>query len=116
MRNAPAEARDSLYDVWEAAERGRYPLHQADAYNVLADIELAEDDKPAAIAAPTEAYRAAWCDGPPYAYHWGLDKAKAHLAALGAAEPDMPPFDESTFEPIPVIEINPKDEYWVDLD
>ena len=116
MRNAPAEARDSLYDVWEAAERGRYPLHQADAYNVLADIELAEDDKPAAIAAPTEAYRAAWCDGPPYAYHWGLDKAKAHLAALGAAEPDMPLFDESKFEPIPAVEINPKDEYWVDLD
>ena len=63
-----------------------------------------------------QAYQAAWCDGPPYAYHWGLQKAKAHLAALGAPEPDMPPFDESKFEPMPEVEINPKDEYWVDPD
>ena len=44
----------------------------------------------------------------------GLEKAKAHLAALGAPEPDMPPFDESKFEPMPEIDINPKDEYWID--
>jgi ATP/maltotriose-dependent transcriptional regulator MalT len=111
-----AEARARLDDVWEAAERGPYPLRQADAYNVLTDIALAEGDKPAAIDAATKAYRAAWCDGPPYAYHWGLVKAKAHLAALGAREPDMPPFDESKFEPMPEVEINPKDEYWVDPD
>jgi hypothetical protein len=43
-------------------------------------------------------------------------KAKAHLAALGAPEPHMPPFDESKFEPMPEVEINPKDEYWVDPD
>jgi len=30
--------------------------------------------------------------------------------------PDMPPFDESKFEPMPEVEINPKDEYWVDPD
>jgi hypothetical protein len=83
---------------------------------VLADIALAEGDKPAAIDAATKAYRAAWCDGPPYAYHWGLVKAKAHLAALGSPEPDVPPFDESKFEPMPEVEINPKDEYWVDPD
>jgi hypothetical protein len=50
----------------------------------------------------------------PYAYHWGLQKAKAHLAALGAPEPILPPFDESKFEPMPEVEINPKDKYWVD--
>jgi hypothetical protein len=43
-------------------------------------------------------------------------KAKAHLAALDAPEPPMPPFDESKFEPMPEVEINPKDEYWVDPD
>jgi tetratricopeptide (TPR) repeat protein len=111
-----AKARTALDEVWQSARSGPYTRREADAYNVLADIALTEGDKPAALDAATAAYRAAWCDGPPYAYHWGLDKAKAHLAALGAAEPDMPPFDESTFEPIPVIEINPKDEYWVDLD
>jgi ATP/maltotriose-dependent transcriptional regulator MalT len=109
-----AEARGSLDEVWEAAERGPYPLYQADAYNVLADIELGEDNKRAAIAAATKAFRAARCDGPPYAYHWGLEKAKAHLRALGAPEPKMPPFDESKFEPMPEVDINPKDEHWVD--
>jgi uncharacterized protein HemY len=116
QRGHSPEARARLDDVWEVAERGPYPLQQADAYNVLADIALAEGDKSAAIAAATKAYRAAWCDGPPFAYHWGLAKAKAHLAALGAPEPDMPPFDESKFEPMPEVELNPKDEYWVDPD
>jgi hypothetical protein len=36
------------------------------------------------------------------------------LAALDAPEPDMPPFDQSKCEPTPAVEINPKDEYWVD--
>jgi tetratricopeptide (TPR) repeat protein len=110
------KARGSLDDLWETAERGPYPLFQADAFNVLAAIVLAEADKPAAITAATNAFKAAWCDGPPYAYHWGLEKAKAHLAALGAPEPEMPPFDESKFEPMPEVEINPKDKYWVDPD
>jgi hypothetical protein len=26
----------------------------------------------------------------------------------------MPPFDESKFEPMPEVAINPKDEYWID--
>jgi tetratricopeptide (TPR) repeat protein len=115
-RGHAAQAKARLDDVWEAAERGPYPLAQSDAHNVLAAIALAENNKPAAIDAATKAYKAAWCDGPPYAYHWGLQKAKAHLAALGAPEPDMPPFDESKFEPLPEVEINPKDEYWVDPD
>jgi tetratricopeptide (TPR) repeat protein len=59
VRGRRAEARTALDDVWEAAERGRYPLYQADAYNVLAHIELAEGNKPAATAAATNAYRAA---------------------------------------------------------
>ena len=92
------------------------PLHQANAFNVLAAIAVAEGDRPAAIAAAANAYKAAWCDGPPYAYHWGLEKAKAHLAALGAPEPVLPPFDESKFQPMPNVEINPKDKYWVDPD
>ncbi len=45
-----------------------------------------------------------------------MEKAKAHLEALGAPEPVMPAFDESKFEPMPEVEINPKDEYWVDPD
>ncbi len=26
----------------------------------------------------------------------------------------MPPFDETKFEPLPEVEINPKDEHWFD--
>jgi tetratricopeptide (TPR) repeat protein len=115
-RGRPGDARARLDDVWEIAERGPYPLFQADAYNVLADIARAEGNKPAAVDAATKAYQAAWCDGPPYAYHWGLQRAKARLAALGAPEPNLPPFDESKFEPLPEVEINPKDEFWVDPD
>jgi hypothetical protein len=116
LRRRPTDARAQLDDVWEVAGRGPYTLQLTDAYNVLAAIEGAEGNKVAAIDAATKAYKAAWCDGPPYAYHWGLQKAKAHLKALGAPEPDMPPFGESKFEPLPEVEINPKDENWVDPD
>ena len=109
-------ARELLDDVWEAAERGPFRLDHADACNVLAQIERDAGDHAAAVKAATEAYRRAWCDGPPFAYHWGLQKAKAHLAALGAPEPVLPPFDESKYEPMPEVEIEPADEEKPEID
>lgn len=103
-------ARELLDDVWEPCERGPFKLFHADAYNVLAQIERDAENHEAAAKAATEAYRLAWCDGPPFAYHWGLQKAKAHLAALGVPEPILPPFDESKYEPMPEVEIEPFDE------
>jgi tetratricopeptide (TPR) repeat protein len=105
-RGNPNAARELLDQVWELAERGPYPLLHADALNVLAQIER-DAGNTAAIQAATEAFEQAWCDGPPFAYHWGLEKAKAHLAALNAPEPALPPFDESKYEPMPEIEIDP---------
>ena len=103
-------ARELLDAVWEAAERGPYPLYHADALNVLAQIERDAGNTAAAIEAATKAYREAWCDGPPFAYHWGLEAARAHLNALGAPEPsDLPPYDESQHEPMPDVEIDPPD-------
>lgn len=110
-QNQESQARAMLDDVWDAAERGPYPLFHADALNVLAQIERDAGNREAAVEAATKAYRLAWCDGPPFAYHWGLEKAKAHLVALGAPEPEMPPFDESKHEPMPEVEINPPDEF-----
>jgi tetratricopeptide (TPR) repeat protein len=102
-------ARELLDNVWEPAERGPYPLLHADALNVLAQIERDSGSPELAIAAATKAYRLAWCDGPPFAYHWGLEAAKKHLAALGEPKPtDLPPYDESKFEPMPQIEIDPQ--------
>jgi tetratricopeptide (TPR) repeat protein len=106
-------AREFMDDVWEAAERGPYPLFHADACNVLAQIERDEGNQAKAVEAATRAYRLAWCDGPPFAYHWGLEKARKHLAELGVAEPLMPPFDELKFEPMPEVEIDPEDEFHV---
>ena len=103
-------AREMLDDVWEPAERGPFKLLHADACNVLAQIERDAGDHAAATRAATMAYRLAWCDGPPFAYHWGLQKAKAHLSALGVPEPVLPPFDASKFEPMPQIEIDPPEE------
>src|SRR5882672_5373000 len=106
-------AREFLDDVWESAERGPYPLFHADAFNVLTQIERDEGNTAAAIEAATKAYRLAWCDGPPFAYHWGLEKATQHLKELGAPEPELPPFDESKFEQMPEVEIDPDDEFHV---
>ena len=38
-------ARELLDDVWEAAERGPYPLFHADAFNVLTQVERDEENK-----------------------------------------------------------------------
>ncbi|MGZ3616909.1 MAG: hypothetical protein ACXWPS_19355 [Ktedonobacteraceae bacterium] len=103
-------ARELLDDVWEPAERGPFKLYHADAYNVLAQIERDTGNHEAAVKAAKEACRLAWCDGPPFAYHWGLQKAKAHLAAFGVPVPVLPPFDESKYEPMPEVEIEPLDE------
>lgn len=113
----PEAARELLNDVWESAERGPYPLFHADALNVLAQIERdsAKTDpcrRDAAVEAATKAYGLAWCDGPPFAFHWALKAARAHLKALGAPEPtDLPPYDDSKYEPMPEVEIDPPDEF-----
>src|SRR5438105_7687483 len=105
-------SRELLDDVWEAAERGPFRLVHADACNVLMQIEWDAGNREAAAKGATEAYRLAWCDGPPFAYHWGLQKAKAHLAALGAPSP----FVESKYEPMPEVEIEPADEEKPEID
>lgn len=115
-------AREILDQIWSPAEHGPYPLFHADALNVLAQIERDEGNTKAAIAAATKAYTLAWCDGISadgkvcYAYHYGLTNARRHLQELGVPEPQLPPFDESKFEPMPDVELNPKDEFWVDPD
>jgi tetratricopeptide (TPR) repeat protein len=107
-------ARELLEEVWAPAERGPYPLWHADARNVLAQLERDLGHRDAGIEAATAAYRLAWCDGPPYAYHYGLTNARRHLHELGAPEPQLPPFDETQFPPMPYVELNPRDEFYVD--
>ena len=114
LREEYDTARELLDQVWDAAERGPYPLFHADALNVLAQIERDQNHLEAAIAAATKAYQKAWCDGPPYAYHYGLTNARKHLQEFGAPEPQLPPFDPAQHEPMPEVELNPKDEFYVE--
>ncbi len=109
-RSDPTRARDLLADVWEAAERGPYPTFEADARLALARIEQDAGDRDAVVAAATRAFELAWCDGPPFAYHWGLEKARALLVELEAPIPDLPPFDPSKFDPMPEVELDPPDD------
>ena len=90
-------ARDTLADFWDLAERGPYRLQLADTYNVLAEIERDSGNLAAAIAAAEEAYRRAWCDGPPHTYNLALTKAKRLLDAAAASYP-TPPERDSTFD------------------
>jgi|GEM_PF-432636 len=115
QQGKPEEARELLDDVWDASERGPYPCSHADALNVLAQLERDSGSSNKAFAAASEAYRLAWCDGPPFAYHWGLVAAKEHLRELGMPEPKMNPFDESRFEPMLEVEINPEDEFHAEI-
>jgi hypothetical protein len=113
--------REHLDEGVRTPHRGPYPLLHADARNVLAEIEIHEGNREAAIAAATHAYdrrrraavrstRLAWCDGPPFAYDYDLRTARAHVQALGAPEPELPPYDASKHEPIEEIPIEPEDE------
>jgi tetratricopeptide (TPR) repeat protein len=109
-RGDMARAREHLDQVWDVAERGPYPLLHADAKNILAEIEIKKGNRAAAMEATTAAYRLAWCDGPPFAYDYGFRAAGAHLRALGAPEPVMPPYDAPKHEPIEEIDLGPEDE------
>ncbi len=104
-------AHDLLDQVWVLAERGPYRLWHADALNVLAQIERDQDHHEAAIAAATKAFTLAWCDGPPFAYHYGLAIARKHLQELGAPEPLLPRSDKAKFKPITAVELNFKGEF-----
>lgn len=87
-----AGAKARLGNVIMFADAGRYPLRQADAYNKLAQIEAALGNSGAAKDAADAAYRHSWCDGPPYAYDWGLKNARTQLDALGVKYPAIAPF------------------------
>ena len=110
-RGEPDAARELLDGVWDLAERGPFSMFHADGLNLLASIERDAGNRDAAVAAAKKAFELAWCDGPPFAYHWGLEAARKHLGELGAVEPELPPFDESKFDPMPEVEIDPAGEF-----
>jgi hypothetical protein len=89
-RSEVEHAREVLDLVWEPAVRGPYWLCQADAPTVLARLEWEAGQSAEAIAAATRDCALAWCDGPPFAHHWGLTAARELLLAWGASCPVLP--------------------------
>jgi tetratricopeptide (TPR) repeat protein len=106
-----AKARDYLEQSWELAKRGEFLLYNADSYNILAQIELAENNQKKAIEAARKAFDLSLCDGVPFAYLRGLGDAKSLLENLGANVPEIKICDDSRFEELSEVEINPDDEF-----
>lgn len=90
-----------LDDVWEAVERGPYPIFHADAFNQLAEIEETKGNISAALEAAEKAYCISWCDGPPFAYYRGLKTSETYLRNWNRPVPSgLPSYDESKYEPM----------------
>jgi hypothetical protein len=108
------------FPIWTWTDEGRrpfcvgYPLCHADALNVLTQVERDEGNREAAIVAATKAYTLAWCDGKPFAYHYGLTTAHKHIQELGTRDPQLPDFDKSKIDSIAEMELNPTDKSWID--
>jgi ATP/maltotriose-dependent transcriptional regulator MalT len=87
IRGDYASARTFLDDLDEIAARGPYRLIQADAANIRARLPDADPAQRRTHA--EQAYRLAWCDGPPYAYHRALELATQALHDLGTPPPQV---------------------------
>lgn len=92
------DARRNVADAQQLAEHGQLKLRQIDALNMLSRIEHASGDHSKATSAATEAYRLAWCDGPPFTYDWGIRQARQNLAALDEPEPTRLPTSPSLIQ------------------
>ncbi len=64
--------------------------HRLDLAELLFRLRDVQADEVA-----TEAYRDAWCDGPPYCDHWLLRKTKKLIAQMGIDVPTLPVVDPS---------------------
>lgn len=104
-------ARDYLRQTWHLAERGQFLLYNADSYNILARVEMANGNREKAIEAATKAFELSICDGVPFAYQRGLEDALVLLNQLNADVLEFPQCDETKFAPMIEIEINPNDEF-----
>lgn len=90
-------ARACATDALHLARHAQLRLRQVDAFNLLSGIEYACGNQHEASSAAAEAYRLAWCDGPPFTYEWGLRQARKSLMATGEPEPtNLPTFNAAS--------------------
>jgi hypothetical protein len=63
------------------------------AQRALAELWFAIGDHELATTQALAAYKWAWADGEPYVHRYELNKSRALLEKLGAAIPNLPPYD-----------------------
>ena len=76
------QAKSLTCEALDIANRYEYRLKQADIHNFLAEMDLAENDKAAALRHAETARERALCDGPQLCYKKALDEAEQMLANL----------------------------------
>lgn len=107
--NELGASRAYLRQTWYLAERGQFLLYNADSYNILARVEIADGNLQKAAEAAEKAFNLSICDGVPFAYQRGLEDAQVVLNQLNTKIPSIPECDESEFPPMIEVEINPPD-------
>jgi tetratricopeptide (TPR) repeat protein len=100
------QSQELLYDVVARAQVGPYPTYHADALNVLAQLELKQDNPKGASETANRVFEIAWCDGEPFSYETGLATARRLLLQLGQSVPNLAPFNQALFELLPEVTID----------
>jgi tetratricopeptide (TPR) repeat protein len=96
-----------IHAAQQDVEQARALITEALALGGL-HVALAAVEVYTALGEPAEAkryvdaaYKEAWADGPPYAFYHELGRIRAALKTLSLPEPQPPPFDPSSVQPIP---------------
>ena len=100
LKNELDVARNYLQESWHLAERGDFLLYNADSYNILAKIELADGNRNKAIVAAKKAFNLSICDGVPFAYQRGLEDSITILTQLNTEILEIPKSSKANFKSI----------------
>ena len=111
LRGNLSKAKEYLQQSWHLATRGDFKLYNADSYNILAQVEMAEGNRKKAIKAAQKAFDLSNCDGIPFAYQRGLEDSTNIFNILQTILPKI--LTLKTSSELSVEEINPKDEFYL---
>lgn len=82
LKNDFEESKRIITEVLDYSSRGPYPIYGCDCFLLLAKLHSAENMHDQALQAASKSLELAICDGKPYAYAQGINRAKTYLEAL----------------------------------
>lgn len=102
LRRELHKAGELLGEAKSIAVRSPYPLSYVDALNLEFRLREEMETEPSyeTIRIAEKAYKLAWCDGPPFAYHWGLVEAEKGLRSVNTPIPPLPSFESRGLPPL----------------